>query len=58
MGSPLGWERLDDRRASRISLNREISADTFDRDPELAEWAAEAMVKIDRLFRPVIKALD
>jgi len=58
IGSSLVWERLDDRRASRIYLNRKISADSFDRDPELAEWAAEAMVKIDRLFRPIIRDLS
>lgn len=58
LGTPLIWERLDDRRASRVYLNREVSADTFDQDPELAEWAAEAMVKIDRLFRPVLGDLN
>jgi hypothetical protein len=58
LGERLTWERLDDRRASRISLPHDADPATFDNDPELAEWAAETMVKVDRVFRPAIEGLD
>ena len=58
LGEELLWERLDDRKASRISQSRDIDPVTFDSDPQVAEWAAESMVKLDRVFRPAIQALE
>lgn len=57
VGEPLVWERLDHRRASRVYVRRDADPDTFDRNPMLAEWAAEAMVRMQAVFRPRVLGL-
>lgn len=58
-GGPLGWERLDDKRACRI---RADLAEGTVRDQ--ANWAAmqdrmiDAMIRLDRALRPRLDALS
>jgi hypothetical protein len=47
VGRVLSWERLDDRRASRIVDYREVrDLDNPQERRELADWAAETVVKL------------
>lgn len=47
VGRILSWERLDDRRASRIVDYREVrDLDSSQERRELADWAAETVVKL------------
>jgi hypothetical protein len=47
LGRILSWERLDDRRASRIVDYREVrDLDNPQERRELADWAAETVVKL------------
>jgi hypothetical protein len=47
VGRILSWERLDDRRASRIVDYREVrDLDSLSERRELADWAAETVVKL------------
>jgi hypothetical protein len=47
VGRVLSWERLDDRRASRIVDYREVrDLDNLQDRRELADWAAETVVKL------------
>lgn len=54
-GEPLEWERLDDRRASKIAVYR---AGTIDRpESELVEiraWAIDRLLRLKRVFAPRI----
>lgn len=55
IGEGLSWERLDQRRASRIALYRPGSI--TDDDAKLAElrsWGAATIVKFYRVFKPLI----
>jgi hypothetical protein len=46
-GRVLSWERLDDRRASRIVDYREVrDLDSLQERRDLADWAAETVVKL------------
>lgn len=56
-GDPLCWERLDDKRASRIAVYRHGSID--DPDEKLAAiraWAIEHLHKLRDLVMPKVKA--
>ncbi len=57
-GEPLEWERLDDRRASRVSTVRSGSIDDAD-DPldETRKWMAERLLKFREVFRPRLEEL-
>ena len=57
-GGPLEWQRLDDRRASRIRHVVTIGG-FMDRDhwPELQEALIDAMVRLEKALKPHIKAL-
>jgi hypothetical protein len=47
VGRTLSWERLDDRRASRIVDYREVrDLDNLEERLALADWAAETVVKL------------
>lgn len=62
MGTPLEWERLDERRASRIAIYcpGSISDDT-DKLREIKEWMIEGLLKMKAVFpehiNPLIEAV-
>lgn len=57
-GDKLRWERLDDRRASRISKRIEF-AGLGDKDkwPKLQDEMIDAMIKLEKALKKYIKAL-
>jgi hypothetical protein len=57
-GEPLDWQRLDDRRASRICHHLTMGG-LADRDlwPEIQEAMIDAMVRLEKALKPHIKRL-
>jgi hypothetical protein len=55
-GSDLSWERLDDKRASRISVYRdgEIDSPTTTLD-EIRSWSIDNLLKLKKVLLPEIK---
>jgi len=58
-GEPLTWDRLDQRRASRISVEHPGTID----DPEeklmeLRDWAVDRMIRLRDVFAPAVRTLD
>ena len=60
IGEELVWTRLDDRRASRISLyfHEEIRVDNIERWPAAREWLIEALGRFRGGFDPVLQELQ
>lgn len=58
IGEPLFWERLDNRRASRISVVRENTsiADAAAHDEEIRKWLIERLLKFKDVFGPRLKS--
>ena len=55
-GSPLEWERLDDKRASRIAIYRDGMIDSPDSElEEIRKWHIENLLKIKQVFTPEIQ---
>lgn len=55
-GHQLEWERLDDKRASRIAIYREGVIDTSDGElEEIRKWHIENLLKFKKVFQPRIK---
>lgn len=57
LGLPVVWERLEQRRASRIASYHPVDRLHPDTDATAIRWAAEAMVRYVDVFRPLVKAL-
>jgi hypothetical protein len=57
-GEPLDWQRLDDRRASRI-CHRLTTGGLADRDRwlDIQEAMIDAMVRLEKALKPYIKPL-
>jgi len=56
IGSTLDWERLDDRRASRIALYRPGSIDSDEAVLlEIRDWAIDNLLKFRKVFGPLLK---
>lgn len=54
-GESLDWERLDDRRASRIAIYREGSVDDAEILKEIQSWAIQELLKFRKAFSPHLK---
>lgn len=58
-GEKLLWERLDNRRASRISYRIEgIGLKDKERWNELQDKMIDAMIRLEKAFKPYIRKLD
>ncbi len=57
-GEPLQWERLDEKRASRVAIYRKGSIDD---EPQVLEdirkWATEHLLRLKKVFSPYVAAL-
>ena len=55
----LEWERLDQRRASRISLVRPNTTidDTVTRAEEIRVWIVQALLKMRAVFGPLLNTV-
>ena len=59
MDEQLTWERLDNRRASRVFAHRDGSVESSDSVLErLTQWAVELTPRFRDVFAPRIRALD
>jgi len=58
-GNPLEWERLDEKRASRIAIYRDGMIESSDSElEEIRKWQIENLLQIKQVFAPEIhKAL-
>jgi len=57
-GSQLEWERLDDKRASRIAIYRDGVIDSPDSDlEEIRKWHVDNLLKFKKIFPSKIKGL-
>jgi len=56
IGEELSWERLDDRRASRVALYCPVAAAVTDRElwPEIRPWLVEALGRMRDSFGPYL----
>ena len=58
IGTPLVWERLDAKRASRIYSGRTFApTDLAEGSRELRDWAVSTILAFARVFRPAIRRL-
>jgi hypothetical protein len=57
VGSPISWERLDDKKACRLAIYRDADPANFDSDSDLVDWAAATMTRFADVMRPRIGAL-
>ena len=60
VGQALDWDRIDHRRASRISLYflDEIRVTESERWPEARDWLIEAMGRMREAFNPAVQDLE
>jgi hypothetical protein len=55
-GEPLSWERLDDRRASRVAVYRPGSIDVDDATlSDIQAWAVSHLLKFREVFGPPLR---
>ena len=58
LGSPLEWERRNDKRESFIIVSREGSIDSADSElEEIREWHIETLLKLKEMFIPKIEKI-
>ncbi len=57
-GEKFTWERLDDKRASRIALYREAVIDSADSElEETRQWHVDNLLKIKKVFLPIMEEI-
>lgn len=58
MGEPLTWERLDNRRASRISAVRQSTTieDAATHGLEIQKWVIDQLLLVKQVFGPHLKS--
>ena len=55
-GNPLEWERLDEKRASRITIYRDGMIESSDSElEEIRKWQIENLLQIKQVFAPEIQ---
>mgnify|MGYP001246625252 CR=1 FL=1 len=55
-GNPLEWERLDEKRASRIAIYRDGMIESSDSElEEIRKWQIENLLQIKQVFAPEIQ---
>ena len=57
LGERLNWERLDDKKASRISVQRDGGIYDEDRHDEIREWMVDRLLKFKEVFGPLLDEL-
>ena len=58
-GSAFTWERLDDKRACRITLYRDAVIDSADNELEqIRQWHIDNLLKIKEIFFPVVQKIS
>lgn len=58
LGFPVEWQELPDKIMSRVGCWREQSSvDDESRWPEFVAWMVERILRMDEVFRPLIRAL-
>lgn len=56
--SPISWERLDDRRASRVAIYHGATIEAPDSELDAArEWAVQKLLRMKEVFGPRLEAL-
>ena len=55
IGTTLDWRRLDDKKASRILLERKADIQNTDAQPEQFDWLIDNLVKWKKAFAPYVK---
>ncbi|HWP30766.1 MAG TPA: DUF4268 domain-containing protein [Fimbriimonadales bacterium] len=55
LGESLDWERLDERRASRIAIYRDGSIDEVEKLDEIRAWAIQELLKFRNVFLPRLR---
>lgn len=58
LDTELSWERLDNRKASRVATYHDLPATVaLHEDPELRQWAVSTMIRWNDVLRPILKEL-
>ena len=58
LGEPCQWERLDDRRGSRIAIYRKGSIESDAQSlQEIQAWTIDHLLRFKKIFRPKLSAL-
>ena len=57
-GNSLFWQRLDDRKACRISISKPIDGFNEDNWPVAIEWICDSFERLERCFSPYLIELN
>ena len=59
IGTPLAWERISEKRASRIAVYRDVFITASDTDlQELRDWATATMIRFHDVMEAHVVALQ
>ena len=59
LGFDLEWMELPDAKASRLaSFKEDSSIEDEDRWEEYLDWSVKKMIKMDQVFRPIVKSIS
>lgn len=56
-GEPLEWERLEDRKSSRVKIESPVDGYNPDNWPLIAEWLCEMVARMEKAFSPEVPGL-
>lgn len=57
-GSPLDWQRMDDKWASRIACHYQgLRLQDEDKWPEIQDKMIDSMIRLEKAFRPLVRTL-